>query len=192
MRFASHKSLSQKTDRAAELCLALAILLMRGGERVALVGDLDPPRLGAAQLSRMAQSLSAPDDGAALQVSSCLPNSQAIFISDFMGDMAPIEAAMEQAAARGIRGVLYHVLDPAEETFPYRGRTIFEAMDGAQRHETLRASDLQAQYLERLAARKYELSQRAESIGWRYGLHRTDASAQSALLWLFQAIEGPR
>ncbi len=67
---------------------------------------------------------------------------RAVFLSDFLGDLAAVEAALAQASDRGVRGVLVQVLDPAEEEFPFDGRTIFESMGGTLRHETQRAGDL--------------------------------------------------
>jgi hypothetical protein len=88
-----------------------------------------------------------------------------------------------------VRGVLLHVLDPSEEAFPFTGRTIFESVGGTLRHETLKANDLKHRYLERLAERKAELQQLCALTGWQYGLHHTDSTAQSALLWLYGALD---
>ena len=46
MRFHSDANLPQKADRARVLGLALAILLLRGGERVGLTGTALPPSAG--------------------------------------------------------------------------------------------------------------------------------------------------
>ena len=118
-----------------------------------------------------------------------IPHARAVFISDFMGDMSGVELALTKAADRGVRGVLFHVLDPSEEAFPFTGRTIFESVGGTLSHETLKANDLRDRYLERLAARKAELQRLCAVTGWQYGLHHTDASAQSALLWLYSALD---
>jgi hypothetical protein len=83
-----------------------------------------------------------------------------------------------------------HVLDPSEEEFPFKGRTIFESMGGTLSHETLKANDLRARYLERLAERKADLQALCALTGWQYGQHHTNASAQSALLWLYSALDG--
>ena len=53
MGFSGDKSRAPKADRARLLALALAILLLRGGERVGLAGDAAPPRSGRAQLLRL-------------------------------------------------------------------------------------------------------------------------------------------
>ena len=65
MRFCSEEArLPSKIERARLLGLAVAILLVRGGERVGLTGTTLPPRRGNAQILRLAQSFSvdAPQD----------------------------------------------------------------------------------------------------------------------------------
>ncbi len=191
MRFASDKGLPDKADRARLLGLALSILLLRGGERVGLTGTALPPRRGNPQVLRLAELLCQEDtrEYAPPEHRGMIPHARAIFISDFLGDLDPVRTALTKAADRGVRGVLYHLLDPAEEAFPFAGRTIFESVGGTLRHETLKANDLRGRYLDRLAARKDELQQLCVRTGWRYGLHHTDASAQSALLWLYGALD---
>lgn len=191
MRFTSDNDLPLKADRARLLGLAVAILLVRGGERVGLTGTSLPPRRGNAQVLRLAEAFTtdAPDDYAPPEHRAMIPSARAVFISDFMGDIAEVKLALTKAADRGVRGVLLHTLDPSEEAFPFRGRTIFESVGGSLRHETLKANDLKDRYLERLAERKAELQKLCAVTGWQYGLHHTDDSAQSALLWLYQALD---
>ncbi len=118
-----------------------------------------------------------------------LPHARAVFLSDFLGDPAPVEAALTEAADRGVRGALVQILDPVEEAFPFEGRTIFESMGGAISHETRKAGDLRLRYLDRLAARKDRLDRLARATGWLYLCHHTGEGAQSALLWLYHALE---
>ncbi|WP_297770997.1 DUF58 domain-containing protein [uncultured Roseovarius sp.] len=191
MRFSSDKGLPDKADRARLLALAISVLLLRGGERVGMTGTALPPRRGQAQLARLTQALTldSDDDYASPDMAGLVPHGRALLISDFMGDLTGLRAALTKAADRGVRGVVYQVLDPAEEAFPYRGRTIFESMGGTLAHETLKAGDLRDRYLERLAERKAELATLCAATGWRHGLHHTGESAQSALLWLYRAID---
>ncbi len=192
MRFASDKTLPTKADRARLLGLATAILLVRGGERVGLTGTTLPPRRGNAQIIRLAQAWSedAQTDYAPPEHRAMIPHARAVFISDFLGSLDEVELALTKAADRGVRGVLLQVLDPSEESFPYSGRTIFESVGGTARHETLKAADLRDRYLDRLAARKDALTQLCRATGWQMGLHHTGDSAQSALLWLYRALDG--
>ena len=190
MRFSSDKSLPQKADRARLIALAAGILLIRGGERVGLTGRALPPRRGQAQVLRLATLLTQNDAGdyGAPEARGMLPHSRALFLSDFLGDIAPVRAALEKAADRGVRGVLLQVLDPEEEAFPFRGRAIFESIGGTLAHETLKANDLRDRYLTRLAERKSELAALCAAAGWQFHTHHTMASAQSALLWLYRAL----
>ncbi len=192
MRFASSEELPEKSNRARLLSLAVAILLNRAGERVGLAGTDLPPKRGEGQLMRLAEALS--EDGESdfgqPETSGMMAHGRALFVSDFMGNIEAAKMAVTEATDRGIQGVLLHLLDPAEEAFPYRGRTIFESVGGTLAHETLKASDLKDRYLERLAARKDELRSLCAATGWQYGLSHTNDSAQATLLWLYRAFEG--
>nr|WP_217350442.1 DUF58 domain-containing protein [Ruegeria sp. HKCCD7255] len=192
MRFASDKMLPTKADRARLLGLAAAILLVRGGERVGLTGTSLPPRRGNAQIVRLAQAWSedAEVDYAPPEHKAMIPHARAVFLSDFLGPLGEVELALTKAADRGVRGVLLQILDPSEEAFPFRGRTIFESVGGTARHETLKAGDLRDRYLERLARRKDDLARLCRATGWQLGLHHSKDSAQSALLWLYRALDG--
>lgn len=192
MRFASNeKTLPPKIDRARLLGLATAILLLRGGERVGLTGTLLPPRRGNAQVLRLAQCLTedAAEDYAPPEHRAMIPHARAVFISDFLGQMDEVRLALTKAADRGVRGVVLQVLDPAEEQFPYRGRTLFESVGGSLAHETLKADDLRRRYLDRLAARRDDLAGLCRATGWQFGQHHTGDSAQAALLWLWRALD---
>src|SRR3974390_1067991 len=57
MRFSSAKTVSSKLERANLLVLALASLLVRGGERVALWASGQLPATGRVSLNRMAHGL---------------------------------------------------------------------------------------------------------------------------------------
>lgn len=192
MRFASDQNLPEKAERARLLALAMAVLLLRGGERVGLTGSTLPPRRGQAQLGRLALALMQDSevDYASPDMAGLVPHGRALLISDFMGDLTGLRVALTAAADRGVRGIVFQVLDPAEEVFPYRGRTIFESVGGTLAHETLKANDLRGRYLERLAGRKADLARLCEATGWRHGIHHTSESAQSALLWLYRAMDG--
>ncbi|WP_171209241.1 MULTISPECIES: DUF58 domain-containing protein [unclassified Ruegeria] len=192
MRFASDKMLPTKADRARLLGLAAAILLVRGGERVGLTGTSLPPRRGNAQIVRLAQAWSedAEADYAPPEHKAMIPHARAVFLSDFLGPLGEVELALTKAADRGVRGVLLQILDPSEEAFPFRGRTIFESVGGTARHETLKAGDLRDRYLDRLARRKDDLARLCRATGWQLGLHHSKDSAQSALLWLYRALDG--
>jgi len=192
MQFSSSKNLVTKGERAQILAMAVAVLLVRGGERVGLTSSAHPPRTGQGQLLRMVQELTDADASADFGVPNThgmRPNTRAVFVSDFMGDFEGVKAALTKAADRGVKGALVQVLDPQEEAFPFDGRTIFESMAGTMRHETLKAGDLRDRYLQRLAERKAALADLAHATGWQYACHHTNDAPRVALTWLYHALE---
>ena len=193
MGFSGARDRAPKRERARLLALALSVLLLKGGERVGLLPAL-PARAGRAQLDPLTLTL-LDDDSAdyGAPPPAILPaHSRAVFLSDFLGDPAAVQDSVGRAADRGVRGALVQVLDPVEEEFPYQGRSIFESMAGALRHETLRANDLQARYRDRLAARKDMLAGLGRATGWQVLVHHTDQPAAQALIWLWTQIDGGR
>ena len=192
MRFSSSPKLPTKSMNARTLALATAVLLVRGGERVGLSDRSIPPRSGELQLIRLAERLSVDDDAAeygAPETRGLPSHSRAVFLSDFLGDVDPVKAALTKAADRGVKGALVQILDPVEEAFPFDGRTIFESVGGSIQFESQKARDLRDRYLDRLAERKAELRALSRLTGWQYEVHHTDTSSSAALLWLFQALE---
>ena len=194
MGFSGSRDRPAKGDRARLLALALAVLLLRGGERVGLAGQ-GVPRSGRAQLLRLAEALglsrTAPDYGMPVG-DGLVSHGRAVFVSDFLGDLTGVETALARAADRAVKGVLLQVLDPTEETFPFDGRTVFLSMGGSLAHETQEAGNLRDRYLQRLADRKARLADLARMAGWLYHTHHTGLPAQSALLWAYRALEGGR
>lgn len=194
MTFTGDKGRAPKGDRAKLLALALAVLLLRGGERVGLAG-MASPRAGRTQMLRLAARLADEDAGeeyGAPETEGMVSHGRAVFLSDFLGDLTAVEAGLARASDRGVKGVLIQILDPAEEEFPFDGRTIFESMGGTMRHETQRAGDLRDRYLARLAERKDRLAMLARAVGWHFTTHHTGHPAQSALLWAYAALQGGR
>lgn len=195
MRYRSRDSLPEKAERAAVLALALASLLVRGGERIALLGTMDRPVSGRAGLNRMALELTrelgddAGRDG--VPPSPPLPRfGAAVLIGDFLGAEDETESALRNLAGRGIGGVMLQVLDPAEAALPFRGRTRFRGLEAEGELLIGRAESVQSDYLGRLARLQDDLRVFATRAGWHFAIHHTDRPAEPALLALYTALAG--
>ncbi|MBB6249778.1 DUF58 domain-containing protein [Nitrospirillum iridis] len=193
MDWRSDRALPLKRDRADLLALALACLLVRGGERVGLL-DGPRPLPGRTALEPLALALSR-KEAAARPLPPARPlarHARLVVMGDLLAPLADIQAAVAFHAGHGVRGHLLQILDPAEETLPYEGRVEFQsvqgAADGDQRLLVPRVDGLRAAYQERLAAHRAGLAQIARAQGWSFSLHHTDKPPQAALLGLWGAL----
>jgi uncharacterized protein (DUF58 family) len=190
MRFKSRFAEVTKIDRAAVLALALGSLLVRGGERIALFGRARPASSGRAALRRVAHELTEPDDRALPPDVPVSRNAQFVWLSDFLSPLEQIESAMRRLSGASASGHLIHIVDPAEEEFPFEGRTRFEALAGKDTELFGRAESVRAGYRARFRAHGEAVANLARRFDWTYLAHRTDKSAELALIALYAAIGG--
>lgn len=170
-----------KLRRARTLALAMAILLARGGERVGALGQ--PPRGGARAAERLAHDLMTPQRDAEAPTNSCI-----IFLSDFYESVETWRVRLAAAAGAGATGALVMIADPAEEDFPFEGRTLF--LDPGGRNEALigKAENARALYAERLEAHRHALREMSARLGFPALLHRTDHPPAPALAMLLALV----
>lgn len=195
MDYRSKFSDSNKRERAELLLLALATLLIRGGERIAMLDEQNPPTTGRATLDRLTQRLLYQEGkaGGSLPAAIDLPRfAQVVLIGDFLSPLPEIEGLVRGFAGHGVKGYLVHVLDPSEEDFPFVGRTRFEGTEGEGSLIIGRVETLREDYHRRLIERKEALSELCRRSGWSFHPHRTDRPPQTVLLSLFAAISGGR
>lgn len=187
MEWRSSKDVPSKALRAQLLLLALASLLLRGGERVRLFG-LPRPFAGRHALPSIADSLGQmaprPEDHRIAR------HARAVLFGDFWEPLEATRGVIGALAAQGVRGHILQVLDPAEETLPYAGRIRFEAVAGSNTPAALipRVEAVRELYAERLARHRSGLAALAQSAGWSFATHRTDQPPEAALLALHQNL----
>ena len=191
MNWRSDRALPTKRERSDLLTLALAVLLARGGERVALLGTGQAPGTNRHALARMALTLTAGgvpgNDGLPAPVP--LPrNAMLLLAGDLLAPLPEIHRVVSAFSGRGLRGHLLQILDPAEETLPYDGRVEFAGLEGEDDLLVPRVEAVRTAYRERLEAHRAGLAALARAAGWSYAVHRTDRPPQSALLALYGAI----
>ncbi|MDR3514648.1 MAG: DUF58 domain-containing protein [Azospirillaceae bacterium] len=190
MAWRSAPTLPTKRERSDLLTLALAVLLVRGGERVALLGSDRPPASGSAVLERLATTMSGQQPpGSALPTPQPLPRfAQVVLIGDLLAPLDQTQAVVAALLARGVRGHLLQVLDPAEEALPYDGRVRFAGLEGEDAILVPRVEDLRPAYRVRMQAHRDGLAAIARAAGWSYACHHTDRPPQAALLTLYAAV----
>lgn len=189
MEFRSARALPTKRGRADLLAMALAVLLVRGGEQVALIDER--PLSGAFALARLADRLAREEALADRSLPPPVPlprHAMLVMFGDFLDPPETVRAAIAAHAGRGVGGALVQILDPAEEDLPYDGRVMFTGLEGERSLTMPRVEAVREAYRQRLAAQRAELAASAGAVGWRFLTHRTDRPPHAALLSLYAAI----
>lgn len=186
MAWRSGPEVPSKALRAELLLLALASLLLRGGERVRLFG-LPRPFAGRGALAQIAEGM------ASMAVKPEEPrlarHARAVLLGDFWGPLEETRRAIGTLAAQGVRGHLLQVIDPAEETLPYAGRIRFEEVAaGLAAALVPRVESVREVYAERLLRHRAGLAALASAAGWSFAIHRTDHPPEAALMALHQVL----
>jgi uncharacterized protein (DUF58 family) len=194
MGFVSKLALQSKLDRAVVLGLAAADLLVRGGERVGILGLT---RAIAARniIEIFAEALLAEERAAGFVAAELPPRlsldarTQVVLIGDFLSDPAEIARVVQTLTARGARGHIVMIADPVEETFPFTGHTEFIDVDSQATLRVGNAEAFRSDYVIRLAAHRNAVLAAARQRGFTFLLHRTDRPASEALLALRTRLE---
>ena len=194
MAFQSHLSPVSKRDRAVVLSLAMAELLVRAGERIALLG-LTVPMASRRAASRIAQSLAAHEHDAAVQSSLPPPArlsrfSSALLFGDFLDPPEQIALRFNTMAEGGVGGHVVQILDPAEETLAYHGRIEFRSPESGERWIADRVETLRPAYQRKLAEHRASIEEITRRIGWSFLVHHTDRPAAEPLLALIMRLQG--
>ncbi len=83
------------------------------------------------------------------------------------------------------------MLDPAEALLPYSGRVRFKGLERGEADALVpRVEGIRDAYGKALQAQLEGLASLCSAAGWGFGTHRTDHSAESALLPAYVALAG--
>jgi uncharacterized protein (DUF58 family) len=189
MAFSSDLALQPKADRALVLGLAMAELLVRGGERVGLAG-LVPPIAVHNVVERFAEAM-LHDEQRSGYVPAELPralrvprHARALLIGDFLSDTQEVADMIAASGGHGAHGHLVMVADPVEDAFPFHGQVELVDVDSRATLGIGEAKAFRDDYLRRLALHRDAIRAAAGRRGWTFTLHRTDRPATEILLAL--------
>ena len=179
-----------KESRALVIMLALAEILARSGERIGCPGVMEPVSARNAAERLATALMHAP-------LSSGLPDtgmirgaSDIVLIGDFLDDADAIMDRLTPLARRGLRGHVVEIADPAEESFPYSGRTEFTDPETGEKLVSGRAETLRDAYHRAYFARRDSLGLSLRHLGWSFVSHRTDHLASEALVAVHMYLSG--
>lgn len=187
-----------KRERAELILVALASLLVRGGERLSLLGSGVAPVSGGIALTRLVELIERDRSRraagqAGLPAAEPLPRAaKLVLIGDFLSDLDAVDTVVGGFAALGLGGHLLQIVDPAEEDLPFGGRVRFEAVEERDELVVSRVEAIREAYAGRFRQHRDGLQAIARGVGWSFGTHRTDRPPHLALLALHAALGADR
>ncbi|MEP1208996.1 MAG: DUF58 domain-containing protein [Rhizobiaceae bacterium] len=192
MLYASETAQVSKQSRALVLALAMTEILAKSGERVGWPGvtNAKSSRVAAERIAAELMVANSEDHLAFPPLTQIRRRSELIVFSDFLEPLPETMARINNAAEQGIHGSLVHVIDPAEERFPYSGRTEFTDPESGNKLTFGRAETLADDYVSLFNARKSALAEQCKRLGWNYIIHHTDNLASTALVALHVRLSG--
>ena len=186
MHWHSDPDLPTKAERAVVMTLAVASLLIRGGERISLLDTAERPAAGRAVLSRLAAELSRADNAGTgvPPLQQLRRHSRVLLTGDFLDPVHELEHVVRTYSRQGISGHLIQVCDPAEEALPFFGRTRFEGLEGEGTTLIGRVEAAREHYASLRGAHRKALSDVTRSCGWSFSITHTDRPVEPTLLAL--------
>lgn len=193
MIFASPLVRVTKLDRALVIALALAEVLVEGGERIGIPG-LMRPTASRNVIDKIAQAIvhDASERTSLPPLFAPSPLAEIVVLSDLWSPIADVLNTLSQLSATGAHGHLVQIVDPAEETFPYSGRIEFVEPEGGGAVTAGRAETWQTDYEARVERHRATIRAETDRLGWRFIIHRTDRSPNELLLTLHSQLGANR
>jgi len=185
MSFSSGKNIETKIYRANLLTLALTIIFSRSGENIALNGFNSKLSRGKAVINFIANQITHKIKESFLSrpnIDEIKNNSDVILISDFLNDIKYTEEIIRKLSSRGINGNIIQVLDPAEKTFPFKGRINFNGLEEEESILIGNAESIKNNYKKAITTHCNKVKKLALSYSWKYYMDTTDNSPESSLL----------
>ncbi len=189
MHFASPLVRDTKLYRTLVITLALAEVLVEGGERVGIPGLLRPT--GSRNVVELIAQAIVHDRGDRTSLPANFapsPLAEVVLLSDLWSDIGDVRRTVTQLSGSGAHGHVVQIVDPAEETFPYWGRIEFVEPEGGGRITAGRAETWRADYTARVARHRAEIRHETDRLGFSFAIHRTDRPASELLLALHARI----
>src|SRR5579862_8595666 len=173
MHFASPLVRDTKLYRTLVITLALAEVLVEGGERVGIPGLMRPT--GSRNVIDMIAQAIVHDrsERASLPASFApSPLAEVVLLSDLWSDIGDVRRTITQLSGSGAHGHVVQIVDPAEETFPYWGRIGFVEPEGGGRITAGRAETWRADYEARVRRHRAEIRAETDRLSWTAGRSR--------------------
>ena len=184
MNFRSSESIDTKLYRANLFTLTLTIILSKSGENIVLNGLKTELLKGGNAVNFVSNQINEKivnSYKSSPNVNEIKNNSEVILIGDFLNNINETEKTIKELSNRGISGIIIQILDPAERSFPYKGRINFNGLEGEKNILIGKAESVRNDYKKAIKIHIEKLEKLTTSYSWKYILDNSDQDASISL-----------
>lgn len=189
MNYSGYKNLPTKREYAEVLLLALAIVVLNGGEQVSLLGTNLGPQTTYNSIQRIHEFLPAQTHltQAGRPVAA---RSEVVLFSDFFFPIEQLITFCESLAMRGVKGSLVQIHCPSEKTLPFKGRVKFYDIESMNAAPVIlpQVEAVRTEYEQKFRAHQEALGAAAKSFGWRFSAFDTSQKPEDVLGRLYNDL----
>jgi len=191
MKYSSNKSINPKIYIANLITLALSIILIKNGERVILNATNSKNSSGEEAIKKITHEINSEITSkfqSNPNIEEIKNGSTCILISDFLFNTEIIEQTIKNLASRNITGLLIHIIDPAERTFPYSGRINFNGLEGEEPYLIGNANAIKKNYINAFKEHSKKILNISQSYRWNYFMQLTNEDLIKLMIKIYFSL----
>ena len=191
MNYSSRKSLDKKIYIANLITLVLSMILIKQSEKVKINGsniNYSNSEEAINLISDQLSNIKTNNNNFKPNIEEIDNGSNCILIGDFLYSTENIEKIIKNLSSRKINGMLIHIIDPAEQKFPFKGRVNFKGLEGENPHLIGNAESVQKEYLKKFKKHLDTIKIITESYKWNYFMHITDQELVELVIKIYTSF----
>ena len=191
MKYSSNKSIDPKIYIANLITLTLSIILIKNGERVSLNALNSKNSSGEEAIKKITHEINnkiASKFQSRPNMEEIKNGSTCILIGDFLYNTKITEQTIKNLANRNITGLLIHIIDPAERSFPYSGRINFNGLEGEEPYLIGNANAIRKDYLNTFKEHSNKIKNTAQSYRWDYFMQVTNEDLIKLMIKIYFSV----
>ena len=115
-------------------------------------------------------------------------NSTSILIGDFLYNAKITKHIIKTLSSRNVNGTIIHIIDPAEKSFPFKGRINFNGLEGEDPYLIGNVEAVKKEYCDIFEKHIKNTKNTAKSYGWNYFMHITDRPLEELMIDIYFKI----
>ena len=191
MNYSSNKNIDSKLYVANLIALTLSIIFLKKSEKVNLNGLNNKNSNNEETISLMTDYITnsiSSNDQTSPNIEEISNGSTSILIGDFLYNIEITEKIIKNLSNRNINGFIIHVMDPAEEKFPFTGRINFKGVEGEDPYLIGNAESIKQEYINKFKEHSNSIKTISESYGWNYFIHVTNQELVNLIIKIYASF----